>query len=54
MPRITGKNKLGIKNSLVNNINTKKKKGTSRTKDKSTVGKKSYQAMQTNWGKKKK
>jgi hypothetical protein len=26
------KNKLGVKNSLVNNINAKKKKGTSKTK----------------------
>jgi hypothetical protein len=47
------KNKLGVKNSLVNNINAKKKKGTSKTKKKSTVSKKSYDAMENNWGKKK-
>jgi hypothetical protein len=35
----TKKNKLGVKNSLVNNINAKKKKGESRSKKKSTVSK---------------
>ena len=50
----TKKNKLGVKNSLVNNINAKKKKGTSRSKSKSTVNKKSYDEMENNWGKKKK
>jgi hypothetical protein len=30
----TKKNKLGVKNSLVNNINARKKKGKSRTKKK--------------------
>lgn len=44
------KNKLGVKNSLVNNINAKKKKGTSRSKKKSTVSKKSYKKMEDNWG----
>ena len=44
-----GKNKLGVENSLVNNINARKKKGISRTKKKSTVSKKSYQKMQANW-----
>lgn len=36
------KNKLGVKNSLVNNINARKRKGKSRSKKKSTVSKKSY------------
>ena len=45
------KNKLGVKNSLVNNINAKKKKGTSRSKKKSTISKKNYNDMQHNWGK---
>jgi hypothetical protein len=49
----TQKNKLGVKNSLVNNINAKKKKGTSRSKKKSTVSKKDYNDMESNWGKKK-
>ncbi len=48
----TKKNKLGVKNSLVNNINAKKKKGTSKSKKKSTVSKKSYKDMENNWGKK--
>ena len=48
------KNKLGVKNSLVNNINARKKKGTSRPKSKKTVNKKSYSKMKNNWGKKKK
>ena len=43
------KNKLGVKNSLVNNINARKKKGTSRSKKKSTVSAKSYKAMQNGW-----
>ncbi len=45
-------NKLGVKNSLVNNINAKKKKGTSKPKSKTTVSKKSYNKMEDNWGKK--
>ncbi|MEP6748929.1 MAG: hypothetical protein ABJB86_14455 [Bacteroidota bacterium] len=48
------KNKLGVKNSLVNNINAKKKAGTSNSEKKSTVSKKSYQKMENNWGKTKK
>ncbi|GGM95597.1 hypothetical protein GCM10010967_31270 [Dyadobacter beijingensis] len=48
------RNKLGVKNSLVNNINARKKKGTARPKRKKTVSRKSYSAMQKNWGKKKK
>ena len=47
----SGKNKLGVKNSLVENINARKKKGVSRPKKKSTVSKKSYKKMQNNWGK---
>jgi len=48
----TKKNKLGVKNSLVNNINAKKKKGTSRSKKKSTISKKNYKDMENNWEKK--
>lgn len=52
--RSSKKNKLGVKNSLVNNINARKRKGISRNKKKSTVSKKSYKKMKNNWGKKKK
>ena len=45
------KNKLGVKNSLVNNINKRKEKGVSRSKKKSTVSKKAYKKMEENWGK---
>jgi len=45
------KNKLGVKNSLVNNINAHKKRGDSKIRKKSTVSKKSYQKMEQNWGK---
>jgi len=48
------KNKLGVKNSLVNNINARKKKGTSRNRKKSTVSKKSYDQMEKGWKKKSK
>ena len=48
------KNKLGVKNSLVNNINARKKKSISRPKKKKTVAKKDYDKMEKNWGKKKK
>jgi hypothetical protein len=48
------KNKLGVKNSLVNNINAKKEKGTSKSPKKSSVSKESYEDMQDNWGRKKK
>lgn len=47
------KNKLGVKNSLVNNINARKKKGVSRPKKKGTVDKKSYGDMKDNWDKNK-
>lgn len=40
------------KNSLVNNINKKKKAGTSKSKSKSTVSDKAYDDMKENWGKK--
>lgn len=37
------------KNSLVENINAKKKAGTSNSKSKSTVSDENYHVMQTNW-----
>ena len=37
------------KNSLVANINKRKKAGTSRPKSRSTVSKKSYSAMKKGW-----
>lgn len=49
--RSTKKNKLGVKNSLVNNINARKRKGISRSKKKSAVSKKSYKNMKKRWGK---
>jgi len=42
------------KNSLVGNINKRKKAGTSRSKKKSTVSPKAYSDMQKGWPKKKK
>ena len=45
------KNKLGVENSLVNNINARKAKGVSRDKSSKTVTKKSYEAMKNKWGK---
>lgn len=45
------KNKNGVANSLVNNIQARKRKGKSRPKKKSTVSRKAYDAMQNNWGK---
>jgi hypothetical protein len=47
------KNKLGLKNSLVNNINAHKKKGDAHTKKDSTVSKKAYKDMENHWDKKK-
>jgi hypothetical protein len=41
------------KNSLVNNINKRKKAGKSRSKKKSTITKKAYNDMQAGWPKKK-
>ncbi len=46
----TKKNKLGVKNSLVNNINARKKKGTARPQSKSTISKDAYENMQQHWG----
>lgn len=40
--------------SLVENINKRKKAGTSRTKKKTTITAKAYKDMKNNWGKKKK
>lgn len=40
------------KNALVNNINKKKKAGTSKSKSKSTISKKAYADMKNNWCKK--
>jgi hypothetical protein len=37
------------KNSLVNNINAKKKAGTSKPKSESTVSDENYHDMKTNW-----
>ena len=53
MAKSAATNKLGVKNSLVNNINARKEKGIARPKSKGTVSKKSYGAMQNNWKKKK-
>lgn len=47
------KNKLGVKNSLVNNINARKRKGKSRSKKKRTISKKAYNQLKNNWVKKK-
>ena len=41
------------KNSLVNNINKKKKAGTSKSKSKSTISKKAYDDLKENWDDKK-
>ena len=41
------------KNSLVNNINARKKKGKSRSKKRSTISNESYAEMENNWGEKK-
>ncbi len=50
----TKKNKLGVKNFLVNNINAKKKKETSKPKSKSTVSIEAFKEIEDNWGKNKK
>ena len=42
-------NKLGVKNSLVNNINARKKKGIARSKKKHTISKDSYEKMEDGW-----
>lgn len=46
------KNKLGVINSLVNNINARKKKGKSRSNKRSNVSKEFYEEMENNWEKK--
>ena len=46
------KNKLGVKNSLVNNINARKRKKISRPKKKTTVSGNAYRAMLNGWNKK--
>lgn len=43
--------KSGAKNSLVANINARKKSGTSRSKKDSTISDQSYKDLQRNWGK---
>ncbi|WP_211330041.1 hypothetical protein [Deminuibacter soli] len=45
------KNRLGVKNSLVNNINARKKKGASRSKKAGSISGDAYEAMEDNWGK---
>jgi hypothetical protein len=47
------KNKLGVKNSLVNHINVHKKKGDAHSKKDSTVSKKAYKDMENHLGEKK-
>ncbi|WP_343692670.1 hypothetical protein [Chitinophaga sp.] len=47
----TKKNRLGVKNSLVNNINARKKRRISRPKKKKTVSKENYTAMEKDWKK---
>ncbi|MBL9090146.1 MAG: hypothetical protein JNL96_02910 [Planctomycetaceae bacterium] len=42
------------KNSLVGNINNRKKAGKSRSKKNSTISREAYADMQSGWGKKKK
>ena len=46
--------KTSTKNSLVKNINAKKKAGTSNSKKDSTVSKEAYDDMEKKWGKGKK
>ncbi len=48
------KNKLGVKNSLVNNINARKEKKISRSSKKSSVSKDAYADMEDGWSKDKK
>lgn len=52
--KVEKKNKLGVKNSLVNNIHAKKEKGESQSKKDSTVSKKNYDDMEEGWDKKEK
>ena len=48
-----GSTKKGTKNSLVGNINRRKKAGTSRKKEDSTVSPEAYSQMKKGWPKKK-
>ncbi len=48
----TAKKKTTTKNSLVGNINKRKRAGKSRPKSRSTVSKKAYGAMEKGWPKK--
>jgi hypothetical protein len=50
---LTGAIMAAKKNSLVENINRRKRAGTSRPKSKSTVSTDSYQKMQSGWEEKK-
>ena len=55
--RVIGPVKIGnkmAKNSLVGNINKKRKAGTSRSKKNSTVSDKAYKDMKAGWPKRKK
>ena len=45
------KRKPVVTNSLVNNINARRKSGKSRSKKNSTISEKNYSDMQNNWGK---
>ena len=47
-------NKLGVKNSLVNNIKARQEKGVSRSKADGTVSDRSYEKMKNKWTDKKK
>lgn len=47
--RTGGKTKSGAKNSLVGNINRRKKAGKSRSKAKSTISDEAYKEMQNGW-----
>ena len=52
-PKKAAAKKSTEKNSLVKNINAKKKAGTSKPKSRSAVSDKNYKDMENNWGKKK-
>ena len=52
-PKKAAAKKSTEKNSLVKNINAKKKAGTSKPKSRSAVEDKNYEDMENNWGKKK-
>lgn len=52
-PKKAAAKKSTEKNSLVKNINAKKKAGTSKPKSRSAVSDKNYEDMENNWDKKK-